>query len=86
MPSSQHYDAIVIGSGQGGNPLAKALAAAGRKTAVIEREHVGGTCVNEGCTPTQDNGRQREGRLYGPALGGLRYQNRRDQRGHDGGA
>jgi len=50
---TQHYDAVVIGSGQGGNPLAGALAGAGRKTAVIEREHVGGTCVNEGCTPTK---------------------------------
>ena len=49
----QHYDAVVIGSGQGGNPLASALAGAGRKTAVIEREHVGGTCINEGCTPTK---------------------------------
>src|SRR5215210_7386542 len=50
---AQHYDAVVIGSGQGGNPLAGALAGAGRKTAVIEREHVGGTCINEGCTPTK---------------------------------
>ncbi|MEJ7842136.1 MAG: mercuric reductase, partial [Rubrobacter sp.] len=50
---AQHYDAVVIGSGQGGNPLAGALANAGRKTAVIEREHVGGTCINEGCTPTK---------------------------------
>jgi len=50
---AQHYDAVVIGSGQGGNPLATALAAAGYKTAVIEREHVGGTCINEGCTPTK---------------------------------
>lgn len=50
---TQHYDAVVIGSGQGGNPLAGALANAGRKTAVIEREHVGGTCINEGCTPTK---------------------------------
>ena len=50
---TQHYDAVVIGSGQGGNPLAGALATAGRKTAVIEREHVGGTCINEGCTPTK---------------------------------
>jgi pyruvate/2-oxoglutarate dehydrogenase complex dihydrolipoamide dehydrogenase (E3) component len=50
---AQHYDAIVIGSGQGGNPLATALAAAGHKTAVIERKHVGGTCINEGCTPTK---------------------------------
>jgi pyruvate/2-oxoglutarate dehydrogenase complex dihydrolipoamide dehydrogenase (E3) component len=53
MAQSQHYDAIIIGSGQGGNPLAVALAGAGRKTAVIEREHVGGTCINEGCTPTK---------------------------------
>jgi pyruvate/2-oxoglutarate dehydrogenase complex dihydrolipoamide dehydrogenase (E3) component len=53
MTATERYDAIVVGSGQGGNPLAKALAAAGRKTAVIEREHVGGTCVNVGCTPTK---------------------------------
>ncbi len=53
MNETQHYDAVIIGSGQGGNPLAKTFAAAGRKTAVIEREHVGGTCVNEGCTPTK---------------------------------
>src|SRR5947209_14908108 len=48
-----HYDAIVIGSGQAGGPLSTALAKAGRKTAIIEREHVGGTCINEGCTPTK---------------------------------
>jgi pyruvate/2-oxoglutarate dehydrogenase complex dihydrolipoamide dehydrogenase (E3) component len=53
MASDGQYDAIVIGSGQGGNPLAKALAEAGRRTALIERTHVGGTCVNEGCTPTK---------------------------------
>jgi pyruvate/2-oxoglutarate dehydrogenase complex dihydrolipoamide dehydrogenase (E3) component len=53
VAAPQHYDAIVVGSGQGGNPLAKALAAAGRKTAMVEREHVGGTCINEGCTPTK---------------------------------
>ena len=53
MAEIEQFDAIVIGSGQGGNPLAKALAKAGKKTAVIEREHVGGTCVNEGCTPTK---------------------------------
>ena len=49
----EHYDAVVIGSGQGGNPLANALAQAGRRTAMIEREHVGGTCINVGCTPTK---------------------------------
>ncbi|KAL2414224.1 putative pyridine nucleotide-disulfide oxidoreductase RclA [Exophiala dermatitidis] len=50
---SKHYDAIVIGSGQGGGPLAQALAKAGRRTALIEAHHVGGTCINEGCTPTK---------------------------------
>src|SRR5712672_3388131 len=48
-----HYDAIVIGSGQAGTPLTTALAAAGMHTALIERKHVGGTCINEGCTPTK---------------------------------
>jgi pyruvate/2-oxoglutarate dehydrogenase complex dihydrolipoamide dehydrogenase (E3) component len=47
------YDAIVIGAGQAGGPLSTALAQAGRKTAIIERVHVGGTCINEGCTPTK---------------------------------
>ena len=53
MTPTQHYDAVVIGAGQGGSPLASVLAGAGRKTAIIEREHVGGTCINEGCTPTK---------------------------------
>lgn len=53
MASPQHYDAIVIGSGQGGTPLCQALANAGMRTALVEREHVGGTCINEGCTPTK---------------------------------
>src|SRR5215470_11869569 len=53
MSTSQQYDAIVIGSGQGGTPLSVALAQAGMHTALIERKHVGGTCINEGCTPTK---------------------------------
>src|SRR5262245_47721862 len=53
MSSPTNYDAIVIGTGQGGKPLSIALANAGWKTAVIERLHVGGTCVNVGCTPTK---------------------------------
>ncbi|KAI1614845.1 mercuric reductase [Exophiala viscosa] len=53
MSTPTHYDAIVIGSGQGGTPLAKALAQAGRRTALIESKHIGGTCINEGCTPTK---------------------------------
>jgi pyruvate/2-oxoglutarate dehydrogenase complex dihydrolipoamide dehydrogenase (E3) component len=50
---SDQYQAIVIGSGQGGTPLCMALAGAGLRTALIDRKHVGGTCVNEGCTPTK---------------------------------
>lgn len=53
MPGIDQYDAIVIGAGQAGGPLASALARAGLRTAIVEREHVGGTCVNEGCTPTK---------------------------------
>ena len=53
MTTSQQYDAVVIGSGQAGTPLSAALAEAGMRTALIERQHVGGTCVNEGCTPTK---------------------------------
>ncbi len=53
MCAPDAYQAIVIGSGQGGTPLAGALAGAGFRTALIERLHVGGTCINEGCTPTK---------------------------------
>lgn len=47
------FDAIIIGSGQGGTPLAKALAKAKWKTALIEKALAGGTCINYGCTPTK---------------------------------
>jgi len=47
------YDAIIIGSGQAGKPLATALGEAGWKTALIERAYIGGTCINYGCTPTK---------------------------------
>jgi pyruvate/2-oxoglutarate dehydrogenase complex dihydrolipoamide dehydrogenase (E3) component len=50
---TQAFDAIVIGAGQSGPFLAVKLAEAGWKTALIEREHLGGTCVNDGCTPTK---------------------------------
>ncbi len=49
----KHYDAIVIGAGQAGGPLALAFAAAGKRTALVEARHVGGTCINDGCTPTK---------------------------------
>ncbi|HET7108985.1 MAG TPA: mercuric reductase [Candidatus Acidoferrum sp.] len=79
MPPPQHYDAIVIGSGQGGTPLCQALANAGLRTALIEKVHVGGTCINEGCTPTKTmvaSGRvaylARRGPDYGVHTGALR--------------
>ena len=50
---SQHFDAVVIGAGQAGPPLAERLGKAGRRVAVIERKRVGGTCVNTGCIPTK---------------------------------
>lgn len=49
----KHYDAIVIGSGQAGSPLSKRLAKAGKKTVLIEKRFIGGTCINDGCTPTK---------------------------------
>ena len=53
MAEVTHYDAIIIGSGQAANPLAPALSAKGKRTALIERAAVGGTCGNYGCTPTK---------------------------------
>jgi len=50
---SKTYDAIIIGTGQAGPPLAERLAGAGMKVAIIERKLFGGTCVNTGCTPTK---------------------------------
>src|ERR1700688_4568471 len=79
MPPPQHYDAIVIGSGQGGTPLCQALANAGLHTALIEKIHVGGTCINEGCTTTKTMGASglgaylaRRGPDYGVHTGALR--------------
>src|SRR5713226_5408423 len=53
MPQATNYDAIVIGTSQGGRLLPIAFAKAGRKVALIERGHLGGICVNVGCTPTK---------------------------------
>ncbi len=79
MSARDEFQAIVIGSGQGGNPLSMALAGAGLRTALIEREHVGGTCINEGCTPTKTmvaSGRvaylARRGADYGVQTGTIR--------------
>jgi len=81
MSAANHYDAIVIGSGQGGTPLCMALAGAGMRTALIEKTHVGGTCINEGCTPTKTmvaSGRvaylTRRSADYGVETGNLRME------------
>jgi pyruvate/2-oxoglutarate dehydrogenase complex dihydrolipoamide dehydrogenase (E3) component len=79
MSPPEKVDAVVIGAGQAGGPLAAELARAGRRTVLIERAHVGGTCVNEGCTPTKTmvaSARvaylSRRGADYGVVTGGVR--------------
>ena len=79
MSVREQVDAIVIGAGQAGGPLAAALAGAGRRTVLIERTHVGGTCINEGCTPTKTMVASarvaylaRRGADYGVETGGVR--------------
>src|SRR5579863_3406390 len=52
-PPPMKYDAIIIGSGQAGNPLSYRLAEVGWQVALIEKANVGGTCINTGCTPTK---------------------------------
>src|SRR5260370_33548423 len=51
--ADEHYDAIVIGTSQGGRFLPLELAKAGHKVALVERDQLGGVCVNTGCTPTK---------------------------------
>jgi pyruvate/2-oxoglutarate dehydrogenase complex dihydrolipoamide dehydrogenase (E3) component len=53
MSAPTQVDAVVVGAGQAGGPLAGALAAAGRRTVLVERAEVGGACINTGCTPTK---------------------------------
>ena len=50
---NQRYDAIIIGTGQAGPPLARRLSGAGMSVAIVERHLFGGTCVNTGCIPTK---------------------------------
>jgi pyruvate/2-oxoglutarate dehydrogenase complex dihydrolipoamide dehydrogenase (E3) component len=47
------YDAIIIGTGQAGPPLARRMAGSGMRVAIVERGRFGGTCINTGCTPTK---------------------------------
>jgi pyruvate/2-oxoglutarate dehydrogenase complex dihydrolipoamide dehydrogenase (E3) component len=53
MAEPRSFDVVIIGGGQAGIPLAHALAGEGRSVALIERKHLGGSCVNFGCTPTK---------------------------------
>jgi pyruvate/2-oxoglutarate dehydrogenase complex dihydrolipoamide dehydrogenase (E3) component len=53
MKTNKIFDAIIVGSGQAGTPLAFKMAGEGKQVAFIEKEHWGGTCVNVGCTPTK---------------------------------
>lgn len=78
-PTIEKFAAIIIGTGQAGKPLAIDLGNAGWKTAVIEKAHVGGTCVNVGCTPTKTmvaSGRvaylARRGADYGVQTGAIK--------------
>ena len=50
---TEHFDAIIVGAGQAGPPLAGRLTAAGQRVAMVERKLIGGTCVNNGCIPTK---------------------------------
>jgi pyruvate/2-oxoglutarate dehydrogenase complex dihydrolipoamide dehydrogenase (E3) component len=50
---AEHYDVLILGSGQGGNPLSSDFVKAGKRVALIERAEVAGTCINYGCTPTK---------------------------------
>lgn len=77
MSVSRKYDAIIIGTGQAGPPLAARLSSAGMTVAVIERHKFGGTCVNTGCIPTKTLVASayaahlaRRGAHYGVAIGG----------------
>ena len=54
MPQSEKFDTVILGSGQGGKQLAWHLARSGRKTAVVERTWVGGSCPNVACMPSKN--------------------------------
>lgn len=53
MTTPKHYNALILGSGQAGTPLATHIAGLGLSVCLVERSHVAGCCVNEGCTPTK---------------------------------
>jgi pyruvate/2-oxoglutarate dehydrogenase complex dihydrolipoamide dehydrogenase (E3) component len=54
MPQPERYEILILGSGEGGKLLAWELARAGRRTAVVERRWIGGSCPNIACLPTKN--------------------------------
>lgn len=77
MANAAHYNALILGSGQAGTPLALHLRSLGQSVCLVERSHIAGCCVNEGCTPTKTmvtSGRTaylaRRAAEYGVDLGG----------------
>jgi pyruvate/2-oxoglutarate dehydrogenase complex dihydrolipoamide dehydrogenase (E3) component len=82
--ATKHFDAIIIGTGQAGPPLAARFAGAGKTVAIIERGKFGGTCVNTGCTPTKTLVASayaihvaRRGAEYGFSIGDMRVDMKR---------
>src|SRR5262245_23950093 len=53
MTESNHFDVLIIGGGQAGIPLAHQLTKTGKRVALAEEKHLGGSCINFGCTPTK---------------------------------
>ena len=51
--TAERFDAVIVGGGQAGPSLAVRLAGAGQRVALVERRHLGGTCINTGCRPTK---------------------------------
>ena len=72
--ADEHYDAIVIGTSQGGRFLPIELAKAGRKVALVERDQLGGVCVKQGVHSDQDDGRQRAPGLPGASRRRVRHR------------
>ena len=54
MPHHQHFDVLIIGSGEAGKNLAWSMGKAGRRTAVVERKLIGGSCPNIACLPSKN--------------------------------
>src|SRR5260370_17512609 len=53
MAETLSFDILIVGGGQAGPPLARALVKSGKTVALAERKYLGGSCVNFGCTPTK---------------------------------